>query len=287
MARTWWPAAENGGPARPAPPRRPSSRPRYVPPSTGVGSPVIHRACSSTGTPGLPELARLLIVRPGWRRWPTGGIPSPAASAPGWSCRPGCTEFTVTPSRATSSASVLRKPVTPARCSTGSGRRWAGARHRRDGDDPARPPRLHGRHGGLAHGDGRQQVQVERRRIGLVRSAVVKPPAGGPPALVTRMSTPPRPPSRDERPPALGADVAHAGRSCRRPGARPPRSPGHGCSRLEIANGCRPPPRPRRRRGVPQPARRRRHRRPPALSSPSSIRPRSRRSWARAWGRRR
>ena len=30
-------------------------------------------------------------------------------------CRPGCTEFTVTPSSATSRASVLRNPVAPAR----------------------------------------------------------------------------------------------------------------------------------------------------------------------------
>ena len=54
-------------------------------------------------------------------------------------CEPGCTEFTVTPSAATSRASVLRKPVTPGPGRVGQdqpGDRLA-HRHAGDGHDPA------------------------------------------------------------------------------------------------------------------------------------------------------
>ena len=146
----------------------------------------VHRnatiAPKSAGSPMTP--AGMLGGSPRGRRR--------AAPQPVGGVSPGCTEFTVTPSPATSRASVLRKPVTPARAvfdrmSVAIGWRTG---DRRDGDDPAPPARLHRGHGGLAHGDHRQQVEVECGLVGVERRRA-NVPGGGPPALVTRMSTPP------------------------------------------------------------------------------------------------
>ena len=82
---------------------------------------------------------------------------------------PGCTEFTVTPSAATSRASVFRKPVTPARAVLERMSRWMGWRTEIEVMATTRPqPRsAHGGHRGLAHGHRGEQVELEGGQVGV------------------------------------------------------------------------------------------------------------------------
>src|SRR6478672_10243854 len=131
--------------------------------------------------------------------WRTGimaprSAPSPC-SAPRRSvaCSPGCRLFTVTPSGATSPASVLRKPVTPARAVFERIRVGIGWRTEIDVIATTLPhpcvciagtAALH-----IAIVDS--AFSANARVYSSTSSNAAKSPAGGPPALGTRMSTPP------------------------------------------------------------------------------------------------
>ncbi len=99
------------------------------------------------------------------------GMP-PGSRLPSWrtrsvSCIPGWSELTVTPSPATSRASVLRKPVAPARAvfeRISCGDRLP-HRDRRDRHHPPPPLLAHVRHGGVAHRDHGETVQLERGEV--------------------------------------------------------------------------------------------------------------------------
>ena len=122
-----------------------------------------------------------------------------------WS--PGWSELTVTPSPATSRASVLRNPVRPERGGVRqdqSGDRLAHG-HRRDRDHP--PPLLlaHRGHRGRAHRDVREAVELDRAAVRLERRAGEV--AGGRPAAVAH------------------EDVDAADRVLPRPGRTRPRPP--------------------------------------------------------------
>ena len=139
----------------------------------GAARPVTKRACSehrkattwpkSSGSPMTPAGMPSLLA--------SGSPPVELRASGRWRGCPGWTELTVTPSAATSRASVLRKPVAPARAvfdRISVGDRLA-HRDRRDRHHP--PPALlpHRRDGGLAHRHDREQVQLERGRIGVDR----------------------------------------------------------------------------------------------------------------------
>ena len=164
-------AAAGGGRALSVPPsgERRSEQAGHRSPVDREAAPVMKRAWSEQrNATTAPKSSGRRRRRPGGRR---GALRSPPymLRRRSVSCDPGCTEFTVTPSPATSRASVLRKPVTPARAVFDRIRPAIGLAHRdrRDGHDPAPALLLHRRHGGLAHGDGRQQVQLQRRRVGV------------------------------------------------------------------------------------------------------------------------
>ena len=105
---------------------------------------------------------------------------------------PGCTELTVTPSPATSRATVFRNPVTPARAVFDRIRFGIGWRTATDVIATTRPQPWACIAGtaALHIADDRQQVEVEGGRI-RARRGRREVPGGGPPALVTRMSRPP------------------------------------------------------------------------------------------------
>ena len=191
-----------------------------------------------------------------------------------WS--PGCTELTVTPRGATSVARVLRNAVArPAPCSTGSAPRRLAHRDRGDGHHPAPAPLGHGRHRGLAHGHGRQQVELQRGAVGVeVGSWRTCPGAGrrrwgpGCPPRPARWPPPPRTRWRLPGRAHVGHHAPPPGRPPARPAGRPRRTPG-GPGRGRTPPRRLPPvPAPGRSRGRGPPRRRRRRHGVPRCPGP-------------------
>ena len=106
--------------------------------------------------------------------------------------RPGCTLFTVTPSRATSSASVFKNAVAPARAVFDKMSCAIGWRTASEVIATTRPHRRSCMPGTAALHIATTDIRFRSIAAGYASTGVdAKLPGGGPPALATRMSTAP------------------------------------------------------------------------------------------------
>src|SRR5262249_52351024 len=214
------------------------NRPAYAPPSTWIAVPVRNRACSEhTNAATVPKSSGRPITPAGMPLV----SPPPSRCTRSVSCMPGWSELTVTPSAATSRATVLRKPVAPARAVLERIRYGIGCRTASDVIATTLPHRC-----SRIEGTAASHIAITERQLSSMAarywSTLVeeKFPGGGPPAFVTKMSRPPRASRADSTKPRAPVAVETATVT-----ATPPwpmvraASPTAPSSRLQIAT-CTP-----------------------------------------------